>query len=65
MVFATVGEMHFAGLRLLVPDWSTLNVFSLILTVGALIAMLRFKAGMIQTLATTAMFGVIYVYAVG
>ena len=58
-------EMHFARLRLLVPDWSTLNVFSLILTVGALIAMLRFKAGMIPTLATTAMLGVIYVYAVG
>lgn len=65
VVFASVGEMHIAGLRLLVPDWSTLNVFSLILTVGALIAMLRFKVGMIPTLATTAMLGVVYVYVVG
>jgi chromate transporter len=65
VVFATVGETHIAGLRLLVPDWNTLNVFSLILTVGALIAMLRFKVGMIPTLAATAMLGVIYLYAVG
>jgi len=65
VVFGTVGEMHVAGLRLLVPEWSTLNVFSLILTAGALVAMLRYKAGMIPTLATTALLGVIYVYAVG
>jgi chromate transporter len=65
VVFAAVGEVHVAGLRLLVPDWDTLNVFSLILTAGALVAMLRFKAGMIPTLATTAVLGVAYVYAVG
>jgi len=65
VIFAAVGEMHVAGLRLLVPDWGTLNVFSLILTVGALVAMLRFKVGMIPTLATTAALGVAYVYAVG
>jgi len=62
VVFANVVEHHVAGLRLLVPIWSTLNVASLVLTVGALIAMLRFKVGMIPTLAATATLGVLYVY---
>jgi chromate transporter len=52
-----------AWLRLLVPVWNTLNLASLILTTGALVAMLRFKVGMIPTLATTATLGVVYVYA--
>jgi chromate transporter len=63
VVFAEVAEHHMAGLRPLVPVWDTLNLASLILTVGALIAMLRFKVGMIPTLATTATLGVAYTYA--
>jgi chromate transporter len=63
VVFAEVAEHHVAGLRLLVPVWNTLDLASLILTAGALIAMLRFKVGMIPTLATTATLGVVYVYA--
>jgi len=63
VVFAHVGETHVAGLRLLIPDWGTLNIVSLLLTASALIAMLRFKVGMIPTLATTAALGVLYVYA--
>ncbi|MPY74375.1 MAG: chromate efflux transporter [Alphaproteobacteria bacterium] len=64
VVFAEVAEHHALGLRLLVPVWETLNVASLILTAGALIAMLRFKAGMIPTLTATAALGVVYVYAI-
>jgi len=64
VVFAHVDEMQVAGLRLLVPDGSSLNVASLILTLGALIAMLRFKVGMIPTLATTAALGVVYMYLI-
>lgn len=64
VVFAEVAEHHALGLRLLVPVWETLNLASLILTAGALIAMLRFKAGMIPTLTATASLGVVYVYAI-
>jgi chromate transporter len=63
VVFGQVVEHHVAGLRLLVPAWDTLNLVSLILTAGALVAMLRFKVGMIPTLAATATLGVLYTYA--
>ena len=62
VVFAEVAEHHVAGLRLLVPVWDTLNPVSLLLTAGALIAMLRYKVGMIPTLGSTAALGVLYVY---
>ena len=64
VVFGEVAEHHATGLRLLVPVWSTLNFVSLILTVSALIAMLRFKVGMIPTLAATAALGVVYGYLI-
>ena len=63
IVPAEVAELHALGLRLLVPRWETINIASLLLTAGALVAMLRFKAGMIPTLAATAALGVVYVYA--
>ncbi len=65
VIFARVVETHVLGIRLLVPDWSTFNLVSLLLTAAALVMMLRFKAGMIPTLATTASIGIAYVYLVG
>jgi len=65
VIFAEVLESHALGLRLLIPNWATLNPASLVLTAGALIAMLHFKIGMIPTLATVAALGVLYVYAIG
>jgi chromate transporter len=62
VVFAEVAEYAAFGLRLLVPRWETINLASLILTTGALVAMLRFKVGMIPTLAVTAALGMFYVY---
>ncbi|HEY9549373.1 MAG TPA: chromate efflux transporter [Kiloniellaceae bacterium] len=62
VVFAAVVEFHIAGLRLLVPDWGSVNLASLLLTMAALIAMLRFKVGMVPTLAGTAALGFLYVY---
>lgn len=47
--------------RLLVPNWSALDLAPLILTSGALVMMLRSKIGMIPTLATTATLGMLYV----
>ena len=64
VVFQQVVEHHAWGLRLLVPNWSTLNLASLILTAGALVMMLRFKTGMIPTLTTTATLGMLHVYLI-
>jgi chromate transporter len=65
VAFEQVIERHAFGLRLLVPDWSTFNLASLLLTAAALVMMLRFKVGMIPTLATTASLGMAYVYLLG
>lgn len=65
VVFADVSELHVLGLRLWVPDLSTLNIASLIFAVAALIAMLRLKIGMIPVLAASAVLGVGYVFLLG
>jgi chromate transporter len=58
-LFAKVAEVH-AGLhlRLQVPDPATLDAASLALAVGAALAVFRFKAGMIPTLAACSAIGV-------
>ncbi len=34
-LFATVNQQHFLGMRLLVPDWPTLDPAATLLTIGA------------------------------
>ena len=63
VIFAEVGEVRRFGVKLLVPAWVTVDIAALTLTVAALIAMLRFKIGMIPTLATSAALGALYSYA--
>ncbi len=62
VVFAKVSEREFLLLRLHWPDWSSVDFFALTLTLGALVAMLRFKLGMITTLAATAALGIGFRY---
>jgi chromate transporter len=57
VVFDTVDERRLAGLRLLVPDVATIDPAALVLAALALIAMLRFKVGMIPMLAVSAALG--------
>jgi chromate transporter len=58
-LFASVAEVHVMGMRLLVPDWSTLNVGSAVIAVGAFAAIFRFKLGMLRTLAGSVLAGAI------
>jgi len=44
-------------MRLLAPDWATLDLPSLLLAVAAMIALFRFKLGMIPTLLGSAAIG--------
>ena len=60
VVFSKVDTVRTFGMTLHVPVWETVDVAALALAVAALVAMLRFKVGMIPTLAISAMFGAIY-----
>ena len=57
VVFGTVDERRLAGLRVLVPDVATIDPVALVLAALALVAMLRFKVGMIPMLAVSAALG--------
>ena len=53
-LFAQVAEHRYGPARLLVPDWRTLDPAALVIALAAFVAMFRYKAGMIPTLAVSA-----------
>jgi chromate transporter len=63
-IFVDVTEMSFGVVRASIPAPGSVDPAILALTVVALIATLRFRAGMIPMLAVSAALGVIYFYAV-
>ncbi|MFL5110127.1 MAG: chromate transporter, partial [Microvirga sp.] len=66
VLFREVRELRLAGvLTLDVPVLSTINVASLVLTAAAIIAMFRFKTGMIPVLAACSGAGLLYYLATG
>jgi chromate transporter len=60
VLFAEVGEARTAGVRLLVPDWATLDVAALLITIGSFVALFVLKWGMLRTLALAAAAGLAY-----
>ncbi|HSE83928.1 MAG TPA: chromate efflux transporter [Thermodesulfobacteriota bacterium] len=60
VVFGQVNEIHISGIRLLVPVWQTVNIASILIAVGAFVAMFRYKLSMIPTLAISAGVGFVY-----
>ncbi|HEV7438377.1 MAG TPA: chromate transporter, partial [Methylobacterium sp.] len=58
-VFAEVRPAAFGPIRVDVPVWSSLNPFALGLGLAALVAVFRFRAGMIATLAACAAAGLL------
>ena len=66
VLFREVRELRFAGvLTLDVPVLSTVNVASLVLTAAAIVAMFRFKIGMIPVIAGCSIAGLLYGLAIG
>lgn len=59
-LFGTVQEMRRFGVRLLVPDLRAVNPASVLIAIGAFVAMLRFKVGMIRTLAGSVAVGALW-----
>lgn len=57
-LFRTVREVRFAVLAFEVPVLTSLHIPALVLALGAAIAVFRFKAGMIPTLAITSAAGI-------
>ena len=65
VLFAEVREVRVLGLTLDVPTLSSVNLASLALTLAALLAVFRFKAGMIPVLAACSAAGVLLYLVTG
>ena len=62
---ADLRPMQWLGMRVDVPTLSSINLPSLVLTLGALIAVFRFKVGMIKVLLACSALGIVYYLATG
>ncbi len=60
VAFETIDEVRAWGMRLLVPDWQTVNVASILISAAAFVAIFRFKLGMIKTLGASTVVGLLY-----
>ena len=56
-LFGAVAERRYGPLRLDVPEWSSFDPIAALLSVAALVAMLRFRAGMLPVIAACAVAG--------
>ncbi len=59
-LFGRLTEIRAYGVRLLVPAWETLDLPALLIAAAAFLALLRFKTGLIPTLAASAFAGILY-----
>jgi chromate transporter len=59
-IFGSVRDVHAFGGHLQIPIWSTINVPSLVIAAFAMLAIFRFKLGIIQTIGGGAAIGIIY-----
>jgi chromate transporter len=64
VLFAQVTEWHGHGLAVSVPVLSSVNIAALVLATAAVVAMFRFKTGMIATMLACSIAGAIYLYFV-
>ena len=65
VLFGELTPVRAGSLTLDVPVIATINIPSLVLTLGAMLAIFRFKVGMIPTLAGAAVLGILYDFASG
>jgi hypothetical protein len=60
VLFAELTEVRWLGMKIEVPVLSSANIPSLILTLGAMLAVFRFKIGMIPVLLACSTLGILY-----
>lgn len=58
-VFAELVEFQTLGMRVLIPVWETVDYIPLLISLGAFVALLKFRVGMIFTLIGSALIGTI------
>lgn len=59
-LFGSVDKIHFYGMQLLLPVWQTIDIGAAVIALGAFIALFKFKTGMLPTLLTSAIIGLLY-----
>lgn len=59
-VFGAVRDVYLLGGHLQIPVWNTINVPSLFIAAFAMLAIFRFKLGVIQTIGCSALIGIVY-----
>ncbi|MER9874511.1 chromate efflux transporter [Mesorhizobium sp. M0195] len=65
VLFRDLHQVDLLGMRLDVPVLGSINIPSLLLTLGAMLAVFRFKVGVIPVLAACSILGVLYGVAAG
>ncbi|MER8569686.1 chromate efflux transporter [Mesorhizobium sp. M0924] len=65
VLFRDLHEIGLLGMRLDVPVLGSINIPSLVLTLGAMLAVFRFKVGVIPVLAACSILGVLFGVAAG
>ncbi|MBS3647328.1 chromate efflux transporter [Pseudaminobacter sp. 19-2017] len=65
VLFRELYEAHGLGMTVDVPVLSSVNVASLVLTLGAIVAVFRFKVGMLTVLAGCSILGLLYALLAG
>jgi len=65
VLFAGVNEVRWLGMKIEVPVPGSANIPSLILTLGAILAVFRFKIGMIPVLLACSALGILYYLVTG
>ncbi|MFZ5792629.1 MAG: chromate efflux transporter [Pseudomonadota bacterium] len=64
VLFGTVEEVRWGPLRAWSPQWNTLDPVALLLALAALLALLRFRLGLLPTLGGAALLGALWQFAV-
>jgi chromate transporter len=64
-LFGSLNEPSVFGMRLLVPEWATIDLWILALATLAFLALFRFRLGMMSTLVGTAALGAVVYLVVG
>ena len=59
-LFGVVSEQYLGPIRLLIPDWQTLDVAALLIAVVAFVGLFRWQWSMVRTLGISAVAGIAY-----
>ncbi len=59
-LFGSITEQHYYGVRLMIPDWTTIDPAAALISIAAFVAIFRFKTDLIVTLISSVVVGFFY-----